>query len=60
MITAEVLVGIMGIVLTYIAYSLKKQLRTLEKTQARRILDLMVNGSILYWLDIFIPQELGR
>ncbi len=54
--TAEVFVGIMAIVLAYIAYTLIKQLRTLEKTQARRILDLMVIGSILFWLDILIPQ----
>jgi len=53
----EILVGIMAIVLAYIAYVLIKQLRALEKTQARRILDLMVIGSILFWLDILIPQE---
>ncbi len=40
----EILVGIVAIVLAYIAYILKKQLRTFEKTQARRILDLMVIG----------------
>ncbi len=60
--TVEVFLGIMVLMvfaLVYIAYVLIKQLRTLEKTQARRILDLMVIGSILYWLDIFIPQERG-
>ncbi len=54
---AELLAGVMVIVLAYIAYSLIKQLRTLEKIQERRILDLMVIGSILFWLDILIPQE---
>lgn len=55
--TAEVFVSIMVIVLAYIAYALIRQMRTLEKAQARRILDLMIIGSILFWLDIFIPQE---
>ncbi|MDD5616750.1 MAG: hypothetical protein PHH85_11165 [Candidatus Methanoperedens sp.] len=58
--TVEVFLGIMVLmvfVLAYIAYILIKQLRTLEKTQARRIFALMVIGSLLYWLDIFIPQE---
>jgi Ca2+/Na+ antiporter len=53
----EIFVGIIVIVLAYIGYALIKQLRTLEKTQARRILDLMVIGSILFWLDIIFPQE---
>lgn len=42
----------------YIAYTLIKQLRTLEKSQARRILDLMVIGAVLYLLDM--PKGLGR
>ncbi len=53
----EIFVGIIAIVLAYIAYVLVKQLHALEKTRARRILDLMVIGSILFWLDILIPQE---
>ncbi|MBU4340057.1 MAG: hypothetical protein KKD46_03960 [Euryarchaeota archaeon] len=57
--TAEILFVVFVITIAYVAYILFKQLRTLEKTQARRILDLMVIGSILYWLDIFIPQERG-
>ncbi|TRZ88832.1 MAG: hypothetical protein D4R88_06865 [Methanosarcinales archaeon] len=48
---------LLTLVISYVAYSLIKQLRTLEKTQARRIFDLMVIGSILYWLDILILQE---
>jgi len=53
----EIFAGIMAIVLAYIAYVLIKTTARLEKTQARRILDLMVIGSILFWLDILIPQE---
>ncbi len=36
-----------------------KQLRTLEKTQARRIFDLIIIGAIFYLLDFLMPQELG-
>ncbi|MDW7727509.1 MAG: hypothetical protein SCH70_10460 [Candidatus Methanoperedens sp.] len=43
----------------YIAYTTIKQLRTLEKSQARRILDLMVIGAILYLLDFLMSQERG-
>lgn len=60
--TAELFLGLMVLLvfaLAYIAYTLIKQLRTLEKNQARRISDIMVIGSILYWLNIFIPQERG-
>lgn len=56
---AEVLAGVMILVFTYIAYTLAKQLRTLEPSQARRIQDLMVIGGIVYWLDILTPRELG-
>ncbi len=57
--TAEILLGVFAIVIAYVAYTLVKQLRTLEKSQARRILDLMVIGAILYLLDIFMPKTLG-
>ncbi len=57
--TAEILLGVVILILAYIAYSLIKQLRTLEKSQARRIQDIMVTGAILYWPNIFMPRELG-
>lgn len=57
--TAEILLGVFIIVISYVAYTLIKQLRTLEKSQARRILDLMVIGAILYLLDFFMPKTLG-
>ena len=57
--TAEILLGVIILILAYIAYSLIKQLRTLEKPQARRIQDIMVIGAVLYWLNIFTPRELG-
>lgn len=57
--TAEILLGVFIIVIAYIAYTLIKQLRTLEKFQARRILDLMVIGAVLYLLDIFMSEGLG-
>ncbi len=57
--TAEILLGIVILILAYIAYSLIKQLRTLETYQARRIQDIMVVGAVLYWLNIFTPRELG-
>lgn len=43
----------------YIAYTLIKHLRTFEKSQARRILDLMVIGAVLYLLDIYMPKGPG-
>ncbi len=43
----------------YIAYTIIKHLRSLEKSQARRILDLMVIGAVLYLLDIYMPKGLG-
>ena len=43
----------------YIAYTLVKHLRTLESSRARRILDLMFIGAVLYLLDIFMPKGLG-
>lgn len=57
--TAEILLGIFIIVIAYAAYATLKQLNTLEKSQARRILDLMVIGAILYLLDFLMPQERG-
>ncbi len=57
--TAEILLGIVILILAYIAYSLIKQLRTLETYQAHRIQDIMVIGAVLYWLNIFTPRELG-
>lgn len=60
--TAEIFV-ILSILIVlaiiYAAYTTIKQLRTLEKSQARRILNLMVIGAILYLLDFFMPQERG-
>lgn len=43
----------------YAAYTTIKQLRTLEKSQTRRVLDLMVIGAILYLLDFLMPRERG-
>lgn len=57
--TAEILAVIFVLVIIYVACTLLKQLRTLENSQARRILDLMVIGSVLYFLDFFMPRELG-
>lgn len=57
--TAEILLGVFIIVIAYVAYTTIKHLRTLESSQARRILDLMVIGAILYLLDIFMPKGLG-
>ncbi len=56
---AEIFFVLIFLVLFYIAYSLIKQLRTLEKSRARRIQDIMVIGAILYWLNLFTPRELG-
>ncbi len=57
--TAEILLGVVILILAYIAYSLIKQLRTLEKSQAHRIQDIMVTGAVIYWLNLFTPRELG-
>ena len=57
--TAEILLGVFVIVVLYAAYTTIKQLHTLDKPQARRILDLMVIGAILYLLDFLMPQERG-
>ena len=57
--TAEILLGVFVIVIAYAAYITIKQLRTLESSQARRILDLIVIGAILYLLDFLMPQERG-
>ncbi len=60
--TAEIFVILsILIVLTilYAAYTTIKQLRTLENSQVRRIIDLMVIGAILYLLDFLLPQERG-
>jgi len=56
---AEVIIGVMILVYIYIAYTLAKQLRTLERSQARRIQDIMVIGVIFYLLNAFTPRELG-
>lgn len=57
--TAEILLGVFVIVIAYVAYTLVKHLRTLESSQVRRVLDLMVIGAILYLLDFLMPQERG-
>ncbi len=56
---AEIFLFLIFLVLSYIAYTLIKQLRTLETYQARRIQGIMVVGAVLYWLNIFTPRELG-
>ncbi len=55
--TVETLLGVFIIVIAYAAYTTIKQLRTLESTQTRRVLDLMVISAILYLLDFLMPQE---
>lgn len=57
--TAEIVLGVFVIVIAYVAYTMIKHLRTLDKSQARRILDLMVIGAVLYLLDFLMPQERG-
>jgi hypothetical protein len=57
--TTEILLSVLVVLIAYIAYTLIKQLRTLEKSKAWRLLDLMVIGTILYLLDIFMPKTLG-
>ncbi len=56
---AEIFFVLILLVLSYIAYTLIKQLRTLEISQARRIQDIMVTGAVLYLLNLFTPRELG-
>lgn len=56
---AEILFIVLIAVIAYIAITIVKQLRTLEKSQAHRIQDVMVIGAVLYWLNIFTPRELG-
>jgi hypothetical protein len=57
--TTEILAGVFVLVIAYVAYTTIKQLRTLDKTQARRILDLMVIGAVLYLLDFLLTKERG-
>jgi hypothetical protein len=59
MIQTTILFVILTLTIIYAAYTTVKQLRALEKSQARRILDLMVIGAILYLLDFLMPQERG-
>ena len=59
MIQTTILFVILVLVIIYTAYTTIKQLRTLDISQARRILDLMVIGAILYLLDFLMPQERG-
>ncbi|MCX9025717.1 MAG: hypothetical protein OIN85_06425 [Candidatus Methanoperedens sp.] len=57
--TDEILLGVFIIAIAYAAYTTIKQMRTLESSQVRRIIDLMVIGTILYLLDFLLPQERG-
>lgn len=57
--TAELLLGVFIIVIAYAAYTTIKHLRTLESSQARRILDLMVIGAVFYLLDFLLTKERG-
>ncbi len=59
MIQTTILFVLLALAIIYAAYTTIKQLRTLESSQARRILDLMVIGAILYLLDFLMPQERG-
>lgn len=59
MIQTTILFVLLALAILYAAYATIKQLRTLESSQARRILDLMVIGAILYLLDFLMPQERG-
>ena len=54
-----ILFVILALTIIYAAYTTIKQLRTLEASQSRRILDLLVMGSILYLLDFLMPLERG-
>lgn len=57
--TDEILLGVFIIAIAYAAYTTIKQMHTLESSQVRRIIDLMVIGAILYLLDFLLPQERG-
>ena len=59
MIQTTILFVLLTLTIIYAAYATIKQLLTLEKSQARRIFDLMIIGAILYLLDFFMPQERG-
>jgi hypothetical protein len=59
MIQTTILFVLLTLTIIYAAYATIKQLLTLEKSQARRVLDLMVIGAILFLLDFFMPQERG-
>ena len=59
MIQVTILFVLLSLAIIYAAYATIKQLRTLEKSQVRRIIDLMVIGAILYLLDFLLPQERG-
>lgn len=59
MIQTTILFVILALTILYAAYTTIKQLRTLEASQSRRILDLMVIGVILYLLDFLMPFERG-
>ena len=59
MIQTTILFFILALTIIYAAYTTLKQLRTLESSQSRRILDLMIIGAILYLLDFLMPQERG-
>ena len=56
--TAEILLGVVILILAYIAYSLIKQLRTLEKSQARRIQDRQALLVAAVQAQHFAPQPL--
>ncbi len=59
MIETTILFVLLALAIIYAAYTTIKQLRTLEVFQARRTLDLMIIGAILYLLDFLMPQERG-
>ncbi len=59
MIQTTILFFILALTIIYAAYTTLKQLRTLESSQSRRSLDLMIIGAILYLLDFLMPQERG-
>lgn len=59
MIQTTILFVLLTLTIIYAAYTTIKQLRTLEISLSRRILDLMVIGIILYLLELLMPQERG-
>jgi hypothetical protein len=59
MIQTTILFVLLASAIIYGTYTTIKQLRTIESSQARRILDLMVIGGILYVLDFLLPKERG-